>query len=178
MNLRLKTLEIARGEYQAGVREQGGNNRGPRVSQYQKAAGIGSEAWCAAFVNWCAEQAAASMRVKSPLERVPLQGYCQSYYEHFKKLGFLVKPEEAMPGDLFLLWYQNLNRGKGRYGHIGFVFRNQPDENGFYSIEGNTTLKGTRDSSAGDGVNSLFRRYTAKPTVFVRWTRVVEALAS
>lgn len=50
--------ECAMRELLAGVQEHGGNNRGPRVEQYQRGRAAELEpwmrgAWCASFVSWC-----------------------------------------------------------------------------------------------------------------------------
>ncbi len=54
--IRDRALEIAR--RQEGVREVGGNNRGPDVERYLAAAGLGpGHPWCCAFVVWCYAEA-------------------------------------------------------------------------------------------------------------------------
>lgn len=168
MNLRLTTLEVARGYL--GVRERGGENRGPEVTEFLRRANIHVPApWCAAYVNTCAEIGAEKLGVLSPLEEVPLQAYVQSYYQHFSKLGFIVEPHEVMPGDLFVLWYPHLKR----YGHIGFVKDIDVRRNRYTTIEGNTNAAGSRE---GDGVYSKTRHLGSR-VKFIRWTRVVKYLA-
>ena len=62
----------------------GGANRGPQVEAYLKSIGLGGgNAWCAAFVYWCINQAAAKLGQDNPyvktgwcptIERSVLQG--------------------------------------------------------------------------------------------------------
>jgi len=54
--IRDKAVEIALRE--VGVKEVGGNNRGPDVEKYLACVGLGpGYAWCAAFVVWCFREA-------------------------------------------------------------------------------------------------------------------------
>lgn len=161
MNLRQKTLEVASG--MIGVRERGGNNRGPEVEMFQRAAGIGrGDAWCAAFCNWCAERGARALNVISPMESVPLQGYVPSYASKFPR----VEPAEVLPGDLFVIWFPN----RGRFAHIGFVKSIDVGAGRYQTIEGNSNDEGSRE---GYEVCSNTRRIGSRVR-FLRWTRVVK----
>lgn len=166
-NLRETTLNVALHELQKHVRETGGNNRGPDVEKYQKAAGAhAGDAWCDAFVNWCAEQGAAQLGVESPLEQPGNQAYVQSLYEWAAKHDLLVEARDVLPGDLFVLYFPNL----GRYAHVGFVLDMARYFDQYTTIEGNSTQKGTRESTdGGDGVVSN-RRPVGPHTRFIRWT--------
>lgn len=145
------------------VREEG-DNRGEMVEAFQREAEINPGApWCAAFVNWCAKQAASVKGVHSPLEDVPLEGYVQSYVEYGRDQGWIVEEPEAI-GDLFCLWYPWLNDGEGRYGHIGFVY--EVGSPTFRTIEGNTNKDGSRE---GDGVYVRSRSRQARKLVFLHW---------
>ena len=54
--IRDKAMEIALGE--VGVREQGGNNRGPQVEMYLAAVDLPpGQPWCCAGVVWCYREA-------------------------------------------------------------------------------------------------------------------------
>lgn len=58
--LRWQIDEIAASEI--GVRETGGENRGPEISRYLAYVGLGDGyEWCAAFASWCYGQAGLSM---------------------------------------------------------------------------------------------------------------------
>ena len=146
------------------VVEVGGDNRGPAVELFQRAAGliIGSP-WCAAFVNACAELGAAVINQgRSPLEEVELQGFVPSYFQWAKKHDLLVPFEAMIPGDLFLLWFGG---EKQRHAHIGFVDRVDLDVDGYGTIEGNTD-----DRASREGIKVAKRiRKPKKGDVFVRW---------
>jgi hypothetical protein len=139
MTLVQRTVEIALS--QEGVHEVG-ENWGPKVKEYLAAASVDNPApWCAAFVNWCAEQAAKELEVKSPLELVPNQAYVQSYVDYAKAHGWVVDRREARTGDLICVWHQSLKR----YGHIGLVTGWTTDSKLIRTIEGNTNDDGSRE---------------------------------
>lgn len=139
-----------------------GENWGPKVKEYLAAANVRNPApWCAAFVNWGAEKTAAKLGVKSPLEQVPLQAYVQSYVDHGKTNGWVVKKEQVAPGDLFCVWHQSLKR----YGHIGMVISVDLKKGTFQAIEGNTNDDGSRE---GYEVAKRTRTITGN-ILFLRW---------
>lgn len=166
--LRETALMAARS--QIGVREES-PNWGVDVKTYLEAAGIRIPApWCAAFVNWVAEIAAQLLGVVSPLEEIKHQALAHAYYEWAKKNGYLVKPEEVLPGDLFVLWFPSL----GRYGHIGFVDRIDLARKSYWTIEGNSNSNGSRE-----GVEVCQNeRWIGSRVQFIRWTRKVHPIAS
>lgn len=169
MNLREKTLQLA--SVYVGAAEVG-TNAGRLVERWQGDGKIRKgDPWCAAYVNGIAHDAADILGVVSPLESVPLQGYVQSYFEHFQRLGYIVSPEAALPGDLFVLWYPHLRR----YGHVGFVGPDGVDVRAkrYATVEGNTNRDGSRE---GDGVYAK-RRILGRHVQFIRWTRYVQARA-
>lgn len=146
-----------------GVVEAGGDNRGKEVEAFLREAEVEVPApWCAAFVNWCARQAADLQGVESPLEAVPLQAFVQSYFDHGKENGWLINPKWVGPGDLFVLYYPTLKR----YGHIGFVYDMHDPQGYFMTVEGNTNAAGGRE---GDGVYRK-RRSITDNVQFLRWT--------
>src|SRR5438132_10481940 len=63
-------VSLALEEARRGVFERANDNRGDRVDEYEKLAGMQGEAWCAMFVYWCYEQAAARLGVKNPMPRI------------------------------------------------------------------------------------------------------------
>lgn len=145
------------------VVEVGGSNRGPAVEFFQRCAKIpAGSPWCAAYANGCAELAAAVRNTGgSPLEAVELQGYVASYYEWARGTDRLVPFEDIEPGDLFLLWYDSLER----HGHMGFVDRVDLDADSYATIEGNTD-----DQASREGIKVALRiRTPRKGDVFVRW---------
>ena len=146
------TLSVALS--QVGVMEDPpGSNRGPKVDEYLKSAGLdpsaGSFAWCAAFVYWSFSQAATRLGTPNPAIRTA------GVLDHWKKAGqagitrllagqILDDLSLLKPGLVFVI-----NTGGGR-GHMGLVEDFRDDR--LITIEGNTNLPGDRE---GVGV---FRR--------------------
>lgn len=118
-----------------GVREAGGNNRGTRVETYQRAAGAHpGDPWCASFVVWCFDQAAASLGKRSPCPRTA--GALALW--HRAPAG--AQHHEPLAGSVFVM-----NHGHGQ-GHVGFVESVGPDL--IYTVEGNTNDGGSREGDA------------------------------
>jgi len=146
------TLSVALSK--VGVMEDPpGSNRGPKVDEYLKSAGLdpsaGSFAWCAAFVYWSFSQAATRLGTSNPAMRTA------GVLDHWKKAGqvgitrllagqILDDLSLLKPGLVFVI-----NTGGGR-GHMGLVEDFRDDR--LITIEGNTNLPGDRE---GVGV---FRR--------------------
>jgi hypothetical protein len=135
------------------MEEPRGSNRGPRVDEYLRAAGLdpaaGSFPWCAAFVFWCAEQAAQGLGRGNPVVRTA------GVLAHWQKAGqagvrrivsadATADPASVQPGMIFIMDFG------GGAGHTGLV--EQVDGGRLVTIEGNTNDDGSRD---GVGV---FRR--------------------
>ncbi len=155
------TLEIAISKI--GVREIGGDNRGPDVEMFQRAAKINrGDPWCMAFLNWCAEEAARQLGITSPLEAVALQGFVQGHVDHFKPKGkVLDKSADARPGDLVVIWYPTLKR----FGHVGILEKAEPGVR-VYTVEGNTNAAGSREGN----VVARKVRATGSGVKYIRWT--------
>lgn len=140
-------------------------NWGPEVKEFLYAAGLSDPApWCAAFVNWCAEQGAYDVGVESPLEQVETQAYVQSYVDWAHENLKFVHETKTGHGDLFVLYYPSLNR----YAHIGFVSEMNTEEGWFTTIEGNTNDEASRE---GFKVASR-RRVISERTKFIRWSEL------
>ena len=146
-----KALEVAVGEL--GVMEvPPGSNSGPKVNQYLASVGLGPGLpWCAAFVYFCAGQAAAG--AANPL---PKTGGVQKMWREGLSLGLpalttaeaLAQPNRIAPGMAFFITH-----GAGT-GHTGFVEGLLPDGR-LQTIEGNTNDGASRE---GVGVFRLQRR--------------------
>lgn len=145
-----KVLEVASKE--VGVREDPlGTNRGPRVDQYLTCCGMnpqkGNYAWCAAFVYFCFEQAAAELSRSNP---VPKTAGVHDLWNRIGSKGLYritagqsaSHPELVLPGMLFFL------DAGGGCGHVGIVKAVRGVD--LATIEGNTTDK--RGSREGIGV--------------------------
>jgi len=152
----IATLEVARG--QVGVREVPKNsNRGPEVERYLEAVGLGpGHAWCAAFVYWCAREAAR----ETGREKVPLikTAWTPSLWNWARKRRSFMLPAAVLegkkkldPGCLFLL-HGRVN-GRARVKHVGFVTGAHGGM--IETIEGNTNKRGSRE---GGGVYRLTRK--------------------
>jgi len=140
MTLAELTLQIAL-SYD-GVREKGGNNRGPQVEMFQKSIGLeAGDPWCAAFVCYCIKEAGKQLGIKPQFQ------YGGSVYKLWTRNQALVLPG---PGDncVFLIDH-GLSRAGTRIGHTGFcVAVNQSHTETLETMEGNTNSAGSRD---GDG---------------------------
>lgn len=140
MTFAQQVVKIALAEL--GVKEEGKANWGPKVKEYLAAADVTvPAAWCAGYVNWVFEKAAEVTGTTSPLEKVPLQAYVQSYVNHGKANGWVVKDTEARAGDLICVWSSSLQR----YAHIGIVTGWSVDGRRIATVEGNTNDEGSRE---------------------------------
>ena len=149
-------LRVAAGEI--GVMESPlGSNRGPKVDEYLCCVGLdptqGHFSWCAAFVYWCFDQAAASLHVPNPVIQTAgvLDHWNRAGAKGIRRISCTEcadQPDLVQPGTIFVL-----STGGGN-GHTGLVEELQ----GIYltTIEGNTNDNGSRE---GIGV---FRRTARK----------------
>lgn len=151
-----RTLIVA--ATQVGVLEEPpGSNRGPQVDQYLVSVGLDPEddsyPWCAAFVYWTFQQAAAHVGVENPCIQTA------GVLDHWNKAGRSgitrlwaddVQEDFSLlkPGLIFVI-----STGGGK-GHMGIVGDFRDDR--LVTIEGNTNLPGDRE---GVGV---FRRTSRK----------------
>ncbi len=160
--LTLARAALAYAHDYVGIEEIGANT-GPAVRLFLRAANINEPAaWCAAFINLCAELGGAILNVVSPLEKVPRQAFVQDYWTYGVLQGWEVKFEQARAGDLFLLWHRRLER----YAHIGFVDCVDLEARSFTTVEGNTNDDGGRE---GYKV-SIRTRNASAGTVFLRFS--------
>lgn len=153
-NLVKKLIEIAAS--QVGVKEEGGNNVGPQIKEYQKATFLnpGAWPWCAAFVCWCMREwlvktygvtEALGIEDTDTVQWRPKTAGAFAFIDWAKRSKLYVTDEKelAKAGDIVVF----------DFSHIGIVEKDQvPGENYIHTIEGNTNVKGERDSYSGDGV--------------------------
>lgn len=138
---------------QVGVRELTGNNDGPDVLKYQKAAGLTSGySWCACFVKWCFDQAGVVTSITAWSPTCHNKRNIVMMNSTYKK--------EVQKGDVFTLYYPRLKR----IGHTGFV-RRKFGLNSVETVEGNTNSAGSRE---GDGV---YMKVRPKSSIYsiTRW---------
>ena len=123
---------------QVGVREHG-KNRGPSVDLYLRSVGLDpatdSYPWCASFVHWCFQQAAAGIGAPNPCPKTA------GAIKMFLRAEDHQKAQVPTVGSIFVI-----SHGQGK-GHCGLVTRVMAGE--IETIEGNTSLAGSRE---GDGV--------------------------
>lgn len=139
---------------EVGVKEEGGNNKGARIQEYQSATWLAPAPWpwCAAFVDWCLFKWLDSSLVRDWLSLTDAQAeqfrpktagaWDLANWAKKNSNRVSILPEEApgRPGDIIIF----------DFSHVGIVEK----DNGptFSTIEGNTNIKGERDSVSGDGV--------------------------
>lgn len=155
--MREAVVRIARAEI--GTREEGGNNCGDRIREYQKATWLASGPWpwCAAFVCWVIREALKDPIVRASMPQIgdpdswrPLTAGAFDFEKWARTKGLAIKPEvhQARAGDLVIF----------DFSHIGIVSDDQLGRN-ISTIEGNTNGRGDRDSVTGDGVWPKSRDY-------------------
>jgi len=148
-----RLLEIA--THEVGVHEDGGNNCGPRIKEYQCATWLTPAPWpwCAAFICWILREWLQSPEVREKLllrnnlsvENWRPQTAGAFDFERWAKekgLAVLKKGSLAKAGDLVIF----------DFSHIGLVVKDQIAADSIETIEGNTNGGGQRDSNTGDGV--------------------------
>ena len=146
-------VEIALDEVRRGVFEKSNNNnQGERIDEYQmKANGVIGEKWCAKFVYWCFEQAAAKLLTKNPMPKIFGSAQLETWALREKKLT-----SSPAKGDILILEHR----------HVGIVSGPATATGQFPSIEGNTWA-GTNFQNRREGVYALKKQKVAKCT-FVR----------
>ena len=148
-----RLLEIA--THEVGVHEDGGNNRGPHIVEYQSATWLKPAPWpwCAAFICWILREwlkspavlAKLSLRNNKEAENWrPKTAGAFDFERWAKEKGFAVmnKKSLAKAGDIVIF----------DFSHIGLVVKDQISPDTIECIEGNTNGGGQRDSNTGDGV--------------------------
>lgn len=138
-------------EQEIGVKEEGGNNRGPRIVEYQKATWLAPDSWpwCAAFCAWVLREAIAA--TGSIVRRCP-DASAYGWEKWARKNAWIVLDEShrALRGDFVTF----------DFSHIGIVIEDRGDT--IITVEGNTNGKGERDSTGGDGV---WRKVRQRPLI-------------
>ena len=160
MSLRKKLANIAAAEI--GVREVGGNNRGPKIVEYQSATWLKPAPWpwCAAFVCWVIKQWALTDNTRTLLSLTndrdfekwrpkTASAFDFANWAKERDIQILGRSARALAGDLAIF----------DFSHIGVVIRDQSKgSTQIVTVEGNTNGKGERDSTSGDGVWRKMRR--------------------
>jgi hypothetical protein len=126
MPLRWRIVSLSAEEL--GVREwPAGSNRGKRVEEFLRAAGLGpGSPWCASFCWWVLVE--CGYRGYGPITK----GWVPSWEEWGQKKGLLVNKLRAQRGDFVTF----------KFGHIGIVTRNYGLAKRVASIDGNIGAHG------------------------------------
>lgn len=153
---------------EVGVREEGGNNCGAHIREYQKATWLepGAWPWCSAFCCWVLQQWLNDPEVASALNLKGMSvnewrckdasAFGWEKWAKFRGLQVLPETAKAQAGDFVIF----------DFSHIGIVTTNQVGAV-IQTCEGNTNGKGERDSTSGDGVWAKKRAYSLTK-VYVR----------
>ncbi|CAB4194187.1 TIGR02594, TIGR02594 family protein [uncultured Caudovirales phage] len=143
-----KVLAIAKKEVDGNYKE--GNNND---TKYGKWYGINNQPWCAIFVSYCFRDSHLldSIQTKHGFHN------CTAGLDHFRKLGQLVEPKDAQPGDIVFF---NFDGNPATAEHVGIVYVNQIDKQNLVTFEGNTS--NTSGSANGDGCYKMNRAYGSK----------------
>lgn len=167
--IRLATVSVALAHADLKIREEGGNNRGPRIRAYlantEPPLAEGAP-WCAAAVQYWSDVAARGLELTNPLDAVKLEALVQSYYDAFKDdvIGPAVRPE---PGDLVLFKFPKDGKPSPTWNHIGLIARPpKPGTSIAWCVEGNT---GDVDQRDGDGVYLKPRDLAKLTSCVIRW---------
>lgn len=142
---------------EVGVTEVGGDNKGPRVEEYQKVIGDAhGESWCCSFVQWCLRQTdlkyKSLYREESSNHLLALTENTQDLVTKSPMICQLAKPE---PGCI-VVWTYFKGEAATHLGHCGIV-KEIVDNDYMLVIEGNTG-PGLAIERQGDGVYLKKRR--------------------
>ena len=153
-----------------GVREQGGNNRGPLIELFlREVKQPPGQPWCAAFVHHAGYWSHYDHETAKSSWPLPPTASCYMLGEYAKRRGVLRDAPEI--GDVFLMWNEKLKR----FAHTGIVVQlrdegETPGEGQWFeceTIDGNTDAGGSRE---GDGVLRRIRRFLPDAgDRFIRW---------
>jgi hypothetical protein len=138
-------VEIAEAEAKAGVKEEGGNNRGPKVEEYEKYVGsaVVGQSWCAAFVCWCMGQVSNKIDCSFTLPKEASAFRLEDWAVAQRSKGvYLLDPEANTPrrGDIVIF----------NFSHVGFC-RVDESKGSFGTVEGNTTAGVSKPAAERDG---------------------------
>jgi hypothetical protein len=159
--LRNNLANIALAE--VGKMEEGGNNLGEHVVEFQKATWLkpGAWPWCAAFTAWVLQQWLLNPMTLAHLKLTAgtsdkwrckdASAFGWLKWAANKQISTYPETELAKIGDIVVY----------DFSHIGIVTADQPTlKHKIHAVEGNTNGKGNRDSLSGDGVWQKNRSHT------------------
>ncbi len=160
-------LALAVGEI--GVHETS-RNRGPMVDAYLRTVGLdpekGDYPWCAAFIFWLWNTAAATLNEPNPCPRTAsaISLWGKSKPEHkihtFGPEAYVTDPERIKPGCVFVV-----DHGRGK-GHTGLILGVDHAARELDTVEGNSAPDGGREGVA------VVRRVRQMPSVNLGYLRL------
>jgi uncharacterized protein (TIGR02594 family) len=159
MDANKRLIEVAK-KY-VGVKESGGDNKGPEVEKFQKAVDgkASGEAWCMCFVQYCIKEVEKEKNIKS---KVFSSEHVMTVWNNTPKELRLTKPEV---GSIMIWSFVGTASG-----HAGFVTKVGPTR--VDTIEGNTG-DGKGIVREGDGVYERNRSHTGDAKMKVMgWLKV------
>ena len=133
-------MEFARHEVHLHVRETGMQNRGTRIDDYLRAAGVRQSTmdndtqhgaddrmWCGMFVHYCYLQAAREAHLSLPFDGSDLWGGRSLNHWALRHSETVMTNQMVQPGDIFAL----------RNNHIGMAISASDEAKNFETVEGN-----------------------------------------
>lgn len=173
MRLREAAISVAIGEVVNSVREEGGENEGPKVREYLRNAGIPAPApWCAAAMQWITDGAARFLGFENPLDEVHREALVLDYVTLADSKDWTVPVDRGKPGDLVCFKFS----GSDRWNHMGMLLTEpklSEQEWRFQTIEGNTSpgvgLTDEEREREGDGMYRKQREWREGRTRIIAW---------
>ena len=134
--MRAKVMDVAAAEHQASVHEDpDGSNWGDGVIKYLQEGDSMANPWCCFFWSWCVHHAIGDYPFGKAM------GHVLTTWQKAKGQGWAKekKSYSPVPGDAFVMLYQDKAGKLVGTGHIGFVLRVDKATNAkaFNTIEGN-----------------------------------------
>lgn len=154
---------IAELETEKGIIEQGGNNRGPRIVEYQTTTWLapGPWPWCAALVCWCIYETIRTLALNPKTWKRPrtagaydFENWAQGLHPHGPNSGWTLMSRKTTPrrGDIVTFTWS----------HIGIVLDYDAKRQMLTTAEGNTFPKATTSDRSNvrlpDGVYAQQRK--------------------
>lgn len=155
---RKKLVQIA--VNQIGVHEEGGNNKGKMIQEFQSSTWLDGTGWpwCAAFVDWCILQWQKACPDLPKFERPQTAGaFDLERWAESQNLKIIDPQDRPTAGDIVIYDFNG-------HGHCGII-EEVLTPNQFLAVEGNTNKDGLRD---GDGVWSKIRN-SSLVRCYIHW---------
>ncbi len=154
-----RTLFICAMQVTVGIREKGGNNKGPLVELLQDTVGgVSAEAWCMSLIQSGIAYVEKKLDVKSP---VAITEHCLTCWEKTpKEQRVKIFP---LPGAI-CIW----QHGRSSAGHTGMVLTADNTSKTMTLVEGNTESGNEKGEVVREGGGVYFTRRNMKATGSMR----------